>query len=257
MKLSEMFSMAGKKLIITGGARGIGKTVARMLMEEGAEAALIDINYDMARASAAELVGLTGGKCVGIHCDVTQPQSVAQMMQEFLAQFGRLDGVFNNAGICYHKSALEVTQAEWLKVMDANLNGIFYVAQAAARQFVAQGGKGAIVNTASMSGSIVNVPQQQASYNVSKAGVVHLTKSLAVEWAQHNIRVNSISPGYIYTDMTASVRQDWVQEWLKIIPFGRMGTPEELAGAVMYLLSDAASYTSGTDLIIDGCFTCV
>jgi sorbose reductase len=182
---------------------------------------------------------------------------VAQMMKEFLASFGRLDGIFNNAGICHHKSALEVTAQEWRRVMDVNLDGVFLVAQAAALQFIAQGSGGAIVNTASMSGTIVNVPQQQASYNASKAAVVHLTKSLAVEWAEHGIRVNCISPGYIYTDMTAAVRSDWVEEWLKLIPFHRMGKPEELAGAVLYLLSDAASYTSGADLIIDGCFTSV
>jgi sorbose reductase len=257
VKLSEQLSIAGKKLIITGGARGIGKTVAGMLVEEGAEAALVDINADMARAAAAELSAKYAGRCVGIYCDVAQPESVAAMMREYIAQFGRLDGVFNNAGIAGHGPAIETAPEDWRKIIDVNLSGVYYVAQAAARQFVAQGGKGSIVNTASMSGTIVNVPQKQAAYNASKAAVVHLTKSLAVEWAEYGIRVNSISPGYILTEMTASVRRDWVEEWLHMIPFRRMGSPEELAGAVLYLLSDAASYTSGADLIIDGCFTCV
>ena len=108
-----------------------------------------------------------------------------------------------------------------------------------------------------MSGTIVNIPQGQASYNSSKAGVAHLTKSLAVEWASRGIRVNSISPGYIRTEMTGTVRQDWQDYWVSTIPFGRMGTPDELAGAVIYLLSDASTYTSGLDMVIDGCFTVV
>lgn len=108
-----------------------------------------------------------------------------------------------------------------------------------------------------MSGTIVNIPQGQASYNASKAAVAHLTKSLAVEWADKGIRVNSISPGYIRTEMTGNVRQDWQDLWVNSIPFKRMGTPDELAGAVIYLLSEASTYTSGLNMIIDGCFTVV
>jgi NAD(P)-dependent dehydrogenase (short-subunit alcohol dehydrogenase family) len=108
-----------------------------------------------------------------------------------------------------------------------------------------------------MSGTIVNLPQPQASYNASKAAVVHLTKSLAVEWAEYGIRVNSISPGYIFTEMTAHVRKDWTDHWESMTPFKRMGKPEELSGAVIYLASDCSGYTSGCDIIIDGCFTCV
>ncbi|MFZ2427729.1 MAG: SDR family oxidoreductase, partial [Propioniciclava sp.] len=167
------------------------------------------------------------------------------------------DLLFNNAGIVLHKAALECTPEDFTNVVNVNLNGIFFVAQAFARHLVAQGRPGNIVNTASMSGTIVNIPQKQASYNASKAGVEHLTKSLAVEWADLGIRVNSISPGYIATEMTGTVREDWRQAWVGMIPFGRMGTPEELAGAVIYLLSDAASYTSGANVIIDGCFTVV
>jgi NAD(P)-dependent dehydrogenase (short-subunit alcohol dehydrogenase family) len=156
-----------------------------------------------------------------------------------------------------HKPALEVSPQEWLKVVDVNLNGIYYVATAFARYLVAHGKTGNVVNTASMSGTIVNIPQGQASYNASKAAVAHLSKSLAVEWAPLGIRVNSISPGYIRTEMTGTVRKDWQDYWVSTIPFRRMGTPEELAGAVIYLLSDASTYTSGHDMIIDGCFTVV
>ena len=257
MQLARMLCVKDKKILITGGARGIGKTVARMLLEAGAEIALVDIDGPMAEHTAGELSALTGGRCEAIGCDVTDPAGVQSMMERFASLLGRLDGVFNNAGICIHKPALEVLPEEWSAVINTNLSGIFYVAQASARQFIRQGGGGAIVNTASMSGTIVNLPQQQAAYNASKAAVVHLTKSLAVEWAPMGIRVNCISPGYIETEMTGAVRQDWRDRWVESIPFKRMGKPEELAGAVLYLLCDGASYTSGAELIIDGCFTCV
>ena len=257
MKLSELLCMRDKRVIVTGGAQGIGKCVALMLAQEGVQIGIFDRNIELAAAAAAEIARSGGSPCRAYACDVTDPAQVQSAMEAFIADFGTLDGVFNNAGICVHKGALDVSPAEWQKVIDVNLSGVFYVAQAAARQFVREGKPGSIVNTASMSGSIVNIPQEQASYNASKAAVVHLTKSLAVEWASRNIRVNSISPGYIFTDMTTSVRGDWVQFWTELIPFQRMGKPEELAGAVLYLLSDASSYTSGCDMIIDGCFTCI
>jgi NAD(P)-dependent dehydrogenase (short-subunit alcohol dehydrogenase family) len=134
---------------------------------------------------------------------------------------------------------------------------VFYVARAFAEYLAAHGKGGSIINTASMSGTIVNYPQEQASYNTSKAALVHMTKSLAVEWAPKGILVNCISPGYIATEMLQFIRQDWKDYWTSIIPFRRLGKPEELAGAVIYLASDASTYTSGSELIIDGCFTCV
>jgi sorbose reductase len=257
MKLRELFSIKGKKIIVTGGARGIGKAVAEKLLEEGAEIALVDINGEMAAQSAKELSAKTGGKCESFYCDVSVPAEVASMMAEYMKSFGRLDGVFNNAGIAAHKESLDVTPEEWGRIIDVNLSGVFFIAQAAARQFVAQGSGGAIVSTASMSATIANVPQCQAAYNASKAAVVHLTKSLAVEWAARGIRVNCISPGYIGTAMTLNTRQDWQDDWLRRTPFGRMGKPEELAGAVLYLMSDASSFASGCEIIIDGCYTCI
>lgn len=190
-------------------------------------------------------------------CDVTDPKQVEECIAKAAEEMGTLDHLFNNAGICMHKSALEVTTEEWLQVINTNLNGVFYVARAFANYLVAHNKTGNIVNTASMSGTIVNIPQAQASYNSSKAAVVHLTKSLAVELAPKGIRVNSISPGYMKTEMTGLVRQDWQDFWVSSIPFKRMGLPEELGGAVIYLLSDASTYTSGHDLVIDGAFTVV
>lgn len=251
----DQFSLAGKVTVVTGGRQGIGKTVAHALAAAGSDVVIIDLApaHDVATQIAAD----HGVRAVAYTCDVTNPEQVAEVIAQAATEMGALDHLFNNAGIVLHKPALDLEPGEWRKVIDVNLNGVFWVAQAFARYLVAQGRTGNIVNTASMSGSIVNIPQEQASYNASKAAVVHLTKSLAVEWATHGIRVNSISPGYIATDLIGDVRQDWRDIWTAAIPFGRMGAPEELSGAVIYLLSEASPYTSGADLIIDGLFTVV
>lgn len=250
-----MFSLKGKVCIVTGGNQGIGKVVAGKIAEAGADIVIFDLND--ASEVAAEIEKTYGVRAAAYVCNVTDPKDVEEKIKAAADKMGTLDLLFNNAGICLHKDALDCTPEDWLKVVNVNLNGIFFVAQAFGKYLTANHKTGNIVNTASMSATIVNIPQGQASYNSSKAGVKHLTKSLAVEWAQKGIRVNCISPGYIKTEMTGTVRQDWQDYWVSTIPFRRMGTPEELAGAVIYLLSDASTYTSGSDLIIDGCFTVV
>ena len=158
-----------------------------------------------------------------------------------------------------NKSALETDFNEWQRVIGVNLNGVFLTAVAAAKQMIRQNSGGSIINTASMSGHIVNYPQPQASYNASKAAVIQLTKSLAVEWAEHNIRVNSISPGYIGTDLTLSskVLEPLIEGWKATTPQRRLGRPEELQGIALYLASEASSYATGSDFIVDGGFTTV
>lgn len=253
--IHDFFSLAGKVAIVTGGNQGIGKVVAAYLADAGADIVIVDI-VD-ATVTAGEIAEKYEVRTAALLCDVTNPDDVQACIEKAAEKMGTLDLLFNNAGICVHKDALDCEPGDWQKVVDVNLNGIFYMAQAFGKYIVENHRTGNIVNTASMSGVIVNVPQGQASYNASKAGVAHLTKSLAVEWALKGIRVNSISPGYIRTEMTGTVRQDWQDLWVNSIPFRRMGTPEELAGAVIYLLSDASSYTSGSDILIDGCFTVV
>ena len=251
----DFFSLKNKVALVTGGNQGIGKVVAGYLADAGADIVILDLND--ASETAEDIASKYGVRGAAFVCDVTDPQEVSRKIQEAAEKMGTLDLLFNNAGICLHKDALDCTPDDWLKVVNVNLNGIFFVAQAFAKYLIAHKKTGNIVNTASMSGTIVNIPQGQASYNASKAGVAHLTKSLAVEWASKGIRVNSISPGYIRTEMTGTVRQDWQDYWISTIPFRRMGNPEELAGAVIYLLSEASTYTSGLDMIIDGCFTAV
>ncbi len=251
----DMFSLAGKKAWVTGGSRGIGKTLATALATFGADVAIVDILYDEAVQTAAELKAL-GIDSFAVKADVTDEKDVAAMASTIQDRWGGVDIALNNAGIVCQIPAVEMSYADWKRVIDINLNGVFLTSQAAARLMIPASG-GSIVNTASMSAWVVNHPQPQCSYNASKAGVVQLTKSLAVEWAPHNVRVNCISPGYIRTELTAQVRQDWQDDWIRQGVYKRLGMPEELSGIVIYLCSDASSFTTGSDIIVDGGFTCV
>lgn len=179
-----------------------------------------------------------------------------QAFADVITALGRVDILFNHAGISLCTAAETMTFAEWRKVVTIDLDAVFLVARTAGRYMLAQK-SGSIINTASMSGHIVNIPQKQCAYNSAKAGVIQLTKSLAVEWAPENIRVNCISPGYIETPMTAGSPEVWIKFWKSITPTQRMGRLEEIVGAVLYLASDAATFTTGCDLAIDGGFTCV
>ncbi|MDR3122122.1 MAG: SDR family oxidoreductase [Clostridiales bacterium] len=251
----DIFSLKGRVALVTGGNQGIGKVVSQYLADAGADIVILDLNdaAEVAKGIASEY----GVRAAAYVCDVTRQSDVKAAVARAAQEMGSLDILFNNAGIVQHKPVLDLEPGEWERVLNVNLNGVFYVAHAFANWLAAHGKGGSIINTASMSGTIVNIPQEQASYNTSKAAVVHLTKSLAVELAPKGIRVNSISPGYIATELIEFVRQDWKDYWQELIPFKRLGKPEELAGAVIYLASDASSYTSGSDLIIDGCFTVI
>ena len=252
--LEETFGLSGKVVLITGGSRGIGQTAALGFAAAGAEVVLFN------RGDAAETVRLItdkGGRAYALTGDVTRESDVDAAIGQIFVTSGRLDVVFNNAGICIHQDTFSASIEDFRRVLDVNLTGEYIVARAAARKMVSRGIRGSIINMASMSGTIVNVPQWQASYNASKAGVMHMTRSLAVEWAPYGIRVNSLSPGYIATPMSVDTPQELKDAWLPLMPFHRMGTPEELIPALLYLASSAAGYTSGSDLIVDGAYTCV
>lgn len=251
--LDALFSLKGKTALVTGGGRGIGQVVALGLARAGAEIAIIS------RTGADETVAQiqnAGGRAYSLIADVTDEKAVDAALREIVSRSGALHIVFNNAGVCIHKDTLEASIAEWREVLDINLTGEYVVARAAGRLMIEKGIKGSIINMASMSGSIVNIPQWQASYNASKAGVIHMTRSLAVEWAQYGIRVNSLSPGYIATPMSVDTPRELKDAWMPLIPAHRMGTPEELIGAVIYLAAGSSGYTSGSDLIVDGAYVC-
>lgn len=256
MSLIEKFDLTHKTVIVTGGARGIGLCVAEGLADAGAQIALADIHQDNLEI-AVDYLAKKGIDAIGLVSDVTNKASVHKLFNEVKKQYGSIDIVFNNAGICNLEAAENVSLESWLQVMNVNLNGVFLVAQEAGRIMIEQARGGSIINTASMSGTIVNEPQKQASYNASKAAVIHLTKSLAVEWAPYHIRVNSISPGYMGTELNFRLDKALLDYWISRTPMRRLGDPSELQGAVLYFASDASTFTTGSDLIIDGAFSCI
>jgi NAD(P)-dependent dehydrogenase (short-subunit alcohol dehydrogenase family) len=257
-QISRSFRLDGLNAYVTGGGRGIGKACALGLAEAGANVAIIDIEAGLAEETAGE-IGRKGRGSLALECDVTDSKAVKAAIETVAGEFGSLDIAFNNAGICIHSPAEDMTDEDWLKVIEVNLNSVFYCARAAGKLMINQGRAGSIINTASMSARIVNHPQPQAAYNASKAAVKHLSKSLATEWAPYGIRVNSISPGYTGTGLVneALARSpEWERRWLADTPMGRLAKPEEIAGPVVFLASAASSFVTGHDLVIDGGFTC-
>lgn len=257
MNFMNKFSMKNKVSVITGGAQGLGKSMAKALAGAGSDIVIAEINTELAKQTVNEIQKEFGIRAIEMKCDVTKPEDAQNLIQETITAFGKIDVLINNAGIVKHIDAQDVSPEEWLSVINVNLNGVFFCAQAAGRAMIKQG-FGNIVNIASMSGLIVNTPQPQTSYNASKAAVIHLTKSLASEWAPYHIRVNAVCPGYMKTDMTKSFFEkggDWVDRWMDFSPMKRPGLPEELDGIILYLASDASTFTTGAAIPVDGGYT--
>jgi len=259
MNILDKFNLIGRVSIVTGAAMGLGKAMALALGQAGSAIVIADINLEEAEKTAAEFRSNEGIEAIAIKMDVTKEEDVNNMVSEVVHRLGRIDILFNNAGINVHEKAEETSFDSWKKVVDINLNGVFLVSKAVGKVMIEQK-KGSIINISSMSGIIANIPQCQASYNASKAGVIMLTKSLAVEWAKHNIRVNTIAPGYMKTELTKPYferNDNMVQTWMDITPMGRPGTPDELGGIALYLASDASSFVTGNVFGIDGGYTAV
>ena len=257
MGIMERMRLDGKVSMVTGGARGIGKAIATAIAEAGSHVVIVDLDISESEKTAKAIAQATGVETIAIKADVTSQEDVDQMMTTILEKFGKLDVAFCNAGICMNVPAEEMTADQFRKVIDINLTGVFLSAQAAAKQMLKQG-SGSIINTASMSGHIVNVPQPQCSYNASKAGVIQLTKSMAIEFAKRGVRVNCISPGYIGTELTLNSPslKPLITQWNDMAPLGRMGRPEELQAIAIYLAGDTSDFTTGSDFVIDGAFSC-
>lgn len=257
MTVLDMFKLDGKVAYVTGGAQGIGYAFAEALAEAGADVAVVDINEEKATAAAEKLVKATGRTVKPYKVDVTDPAQADTLVTRIVEDFGSLDIAFHNAGMAHNVAVEDLTVEDWRRMMSLNLDGVFYGTQAAGRHMLGSGG-GSIVNTGSMSGHIVNIPQGQAHYNASKAAVIHLTKSFAVEWAERGVRVNTISPGYIGTDLLQSeALRPLLEKWSEMTPQRRVGGPEELKGVALYLASEASSYATGADFIVDGGYTLV
>ena len=251
--------LKGKIAVVTGGARGLGYQMAGALASHGVEIALLDLLPDVTD-SAARLANTRLVRTVGIVADVTEADSVGGAVTAVSSSLGVPSILVNAAGITAWRDSLDVTPAEWRKVIDVNLTGTFFSCQAFARAVVAGGGRGAIVNVSSMSAFVVNIPQHQASYNASKAAVDQLTRSLAVEWISKGIRVNAVAPGYFLSDMTKQFLEtnaELGRYWESLVPAGRMGQPADLDGVVTFLASDASEYIVGESIVIDGGYSIV
>ena len=250
-----IFDITGRVALITGAARGLGFAMARALGGFGARLVLLDSDKTSLQAATDQLSndGFQVFDCQG---DVTSGKDVTRCIENIVDKYNSLDIVVNNAGIVTNSPAEEMSLEQWQRVIDVNLTGVFLVSQMAGRQMIKQK-RGSIINIASMSGVIANYPQPQCAYNASKAGVILLTKSLASEWAQYHIRVNSISPGYMKTDLTIKGLQnpDYAQQWHQLTPMNRLGEPHELGGLVVYLASDSSNYVTGSNILIDGGYT--
>ncbi|ETW22857.1 SDR family oxidoreductase [Mycobacterium gastri] len=255
MSVLDLFDLRGKRALVTGGSTGIGKKVALAYVQAGAEVAIAARHSDVL-ATVAEELAAAGGRVLPLCCDVTAHEQVTGMVDRVTAELGGIDIVVCNAGIVGITPLLEMSLEEFERIQSSNVTGLFLTAQAAARAMVEQGQGGVIITTASMSGHIINVPQQVSHYCTAKAAVIHLTKAMAVELAPHRIRVNSVSPGYILTELVEPL-SEYHRLWEPKIPLGRLGRPDELTGLYLYLASEASSYMTGSDIVIDGGYTCL
>jgi 3-oxoacyl-[acyl-carrier protein] reductase len=241
--------LQGKIAAITGGALGIGRATARLFAAEGAAVALGDVDVAGAEAVAKEIVG-RGGRAIALGVDVGDSSQVQGYVDRISSEFGRLDVMFANAGIAHSAPFLEHSEAQWQRVLRVNLTGVFLCCQLAARRMVAQGGGGRIIATASING--FRGVENLVGYNVAKAGVIELVKTMAVELATHRIAVNAIAPAQIDTRMTQTLPEEARQRRLARIPLGRFGEVEEVARAALFLAADETTFVTGHTLPVDG-----
>jgi NAD(P)-dependent dehydrogenase (short-subunit alcohol dehydrogenase family) len=250
---SVSFSLDAETALVTGGASGIGAAVALAIAEQGGQVAIVDLpGTDF--SSTLDAIARSGGKAISIEADVTSLEQLEEAVARTEVELGVLSLAVNSAGIANAAPAEDMPLAQWQKVYDIDVTGVFLSCQAEGRAML-RSGRGSIVNIASMSGTIVNRGLMQVHYNSAKAAVQHLSKSLAMEWAERGVRVNSISPGYTMTPMNSRPEMvDQMAQFASETPMQRVAEPREIAGPVVFLLSGAASFCTGTDLLVDGGF---
>jgi NAD(P)-dependent dehydrogenase (short-subunit alcohol dehydrogenase family) len=238
--------------VVTGAGSGNGRAIAIGMAREGAHVVIADVNQQGAEATAQDISAL-GRQTLVLKTDVSRVHEIEAMVQAVMERFGRIDILVNNAGVIVRQPLLEITEATWDRILAINLKGVFFCTQAVARVMIRQG-QGKIVNIASIAG--VRAEPRRVHYNTSKAGVIMLTKSAAVELAPFHVNVNAIGPGLIETPMTRELIADMNQAkyWQENIPWGRIGKPEDLVGAAIFLASDEAEYITGVTIFVDGGF---
>ena len=247
----------GRVALVTGAGSGLGRSIALALAQAGADLVVTDLPARMGNArQTGKGVRELGRECLAVSLNVTSLKSIQRMVEKATRRFGRIDVLINNAGINISKPALEVTEQDWDRVLDVNLKGVFFCSQAVARGMILRK-SGKIVNIASQNGVIGYY--NRAAYCSSKAGVVNLTRVLAIEWAGQNINVNAVGPTFVRTPLTEKLFQDegFSREVLGRIPLGRLGKPEDVAGAVVFLSSPAADLITGHTLLVDGGWTAI
>ena len=249
----ERFRLDGKVALITGSTRGIGRAIAEAFGDAGAR---LFVHGRSATGTVAEALRAQGFDATYIAADLREPGAPAALIAEVLARAGRIDILVNSAGIAIHGDTADYPDETWREIMAINLDAVFRCCRAAIPPMRAQGG-GTIVNIGSMSGIASNIPQNQAAYNASKAAVHMMTKSLASEFALDNIRVNALAPGYIQTDLSQGGidNPEWFPIWRSMTPMQRVGQPDEVASAALFMASPASSYVTGEVLVIDGGYT--
>ena len=249
----DKFRLDGKVAIITGGTRGIGFAIANALGEVGAK---LIVSSRTDKYNGFESLKKSGFDVTFVKADITDPSKPQELVDFVMKEKGSIDILVNNAGVAQHGDIEDYNDDMLDKIMDTNVDSVFRMCRSALIPMKKKG-EGVILNIGSISGLVSNIPQPQAAYNASKAAVHMLTKSLASDFAEYNIRVNAIAPGYIKTDMCDLPEEykNWYSIWNQMTPMGRMGNPEEIATAALFLCSPASSYVSGEILVVDGAYT--
>jgi NAD(P)-dependent dehydrogenase (short-subunit alcohol dehydrogenase family) len=252
MNVFSMFELKGQKALVTGGGQGIGRAISLGLAEAGADVAVAQRHLEVAEKTAGEIAAM-GRQSLALQADVSKSEDVTRMVRAVKEKFGRIDILVNNAGMNKNVPAEDMPEELWDQVLDTNLKSAFLCSQAVGREMIQQK-KGNIINVASIGGTVAIRPNTQCHYNSSKMGMIGLTRTLAMEWCKHNIRVNAIAPGYTLTDLLKTRLQttNFGEQWLADTMMHRMADPEEMKGVAVFLASAASSFVTGAVIVVDG-----